>query len=76
MNESLKAIVINCVNYKESDKNITLLTAEKGIIFVKAKNAQKIKSKVSAYAEMFNYGKFNLYKNQTGYYLDSVEIEN
>ncbi|MEG0229376.1 MAG: DNA repair protein RecO, partial [Oscillospiraceae bacterium] len=43
---------------------------------VKAKNAQKIKSKVSAYAEMFNYGKFNLYKNQSGYYLDSVEIEN
>jgi len=68
-------LVIKEVKLGESDKILTLLTAEHGKVPVTAKGAGSIKNRHSASAQLFSYSTFLLRKSQKYYHIaDSFYI--
>ena len=78
MDTKVKGIVLNCKDYKESDKLLSILSLELGKILVVAKGVKKAKSKFKAYAQPFCFANFELTSSKNGaYVLTGVnEIEN
>ena len=78
MDTKVKGIVLNCKDYKESDKLLSILSLELGKILVVAKGVKKAKSKFKAYAQPFCFANFELTNSKNGaYVLTGVnEIEN
>ncbi len=56
------ALVARCVNYKESDKMLTLITREYGRVDAAARGSRKTSSRLLACTQQFCYGEFVLYK--------------
>ncbi len=56
------AIVARCVNYKESDKMLTLITREYGRVDAAARGCRKTNSRLLACTQQFCYGEYVLYK--------------
>ena len=70
-----KGIVTKIVNYSESDKILTVITADQGKIQVFCKGAQKPKSALLASTEFLAFSDFVLYEGNTDMYrLSSAEI--
>ena len=70
-----KGIVTKVVNYSDSDKIITLITAEQGRIQVFCKGAQKPKSSVLASTEYLSFSEFVLYEGRGEMYnLSSADV--
>ena len=70
----LKGLVIRTATFTESDKILTLLTAEHGKIAVGAKGARSIKSRVRSATELYSYGSYVLYKKGNYYWLRESEL--
>lgn len=76
MNITVKGIVLNTKDYKDSDKLLTILTLEKGKILVKARGVKKSSSKLKAFCQSFCFADFELIESKAGYVLTGVnEIE-
>ncbi len=59
---SLQGIVIRSMDYSESSKIISVLTAELGKISLMVRGAKKIKSKHTAITQLFTLGEFTFFK--------------
>lgn len=70
-----KAIVLKAQDYNENDRLLSLLTEDRGVIFVYAFGAQKMKSRFSTISSMLCYGEFVLFENKGKYNLDSADPE-
>lgn len=69
---TVRGIVTRYADYRESDRILTLLTCELGLVSVKARGCRKAKSPLLSVSELFVYGEFVLYKNGDKYTLDSA----
>lgn len=54
------AVILRQADYKESDRILTVLTPERGIITVGAKGVRNIKSKNSAAVQLFSYSELEI----------------
>ncbi len=70
-----KAIVLRAQDYNENDKQLTLLTEERGLVFAYVFGARKMKSRLSAVCSMLCYGEFILFENKGKYNVDNAESE-
>lgn len=64
MHLTTKGLVLREVNYKESDKILTLLTAEEGKLTVSARGCRKKGSHLAAAAQLLVWSEFTLYEYQ------------
>lgn len=76
LEERLRGLVIRETNYGESDKILTVLTAEKGCISVMAKAARSLKSQYSYSSQLMCYSEMTLYcKGDSRYLREAIPIE-
>ena len=64
MHLTTKGLVLREVNYKESDKILTVLTAEEGKLTVSAKGCRKRGSAIAAASQLLVWSEFTLYEYQ------------
>ena len=64
MHLTTKGLVLREVNYKESDKILTVLTAEEGKLTVSAKGCRKKGSAIAAASQLLVWSEFTLYEYQ------------
>ena len=64
MHLTTKGLVLREVNYKESDKILTVLTAEEGKLAVSAKGCRKKGSAIAAASQLLVWSEFTLYEYQ------------
>ena len=62
MHLTTNALVLREVNYKESDKILTLLTEEEGKLTVSARGCRKKDSPIAAACQLLAWGEFTLYE--------------
>ena len=62
MHLTTNALVLREVNYKESDKILTLLTEQEGKLTVSARGCRKKNSPISAACQLLAWGEFTLYE--------------
>lgn len=62
MHLTTKALVLREVNYKESDKILTLFTAEEGKLTVSARGCRKKGSPIAAASQLLVWSEFTLYE--------------
>lgn len=74
MKISIKGVVVKEVNYGESDKILTVLTAENGMISVMAKRCRNLKNKSSSSPQLLSYCTFLLYESRRGYIMNDCEV--
>lgn len=55
-------LVLKVADYGENDKLLTVLTAEKGRIFITAKGARSVRSKLLPMCRLFTYANFEFYE--------------
>lgn len=72
MDERVKGIILKAIDYKESDKLLTILTLEKGKILVRARGVKKPNSKFKAFCQCFCFADFELINGKAGYILAGV----
>lgn len=72
---TVNGIVTRYADYRESDRILTLLTGELGLVSVKARGCRRPKSPLMQAAELFVYGEFVLFKNGDKYTVDSCEVK-
>ena len=73
MQLSTKGIVIKEKNIGESDRMLTILTENSGIVFARARGANRVKNKNSAATDFLSYSQFELFKNRDIFIVDSAE---
>lgn len=73
MNITVEGIVIREVNVGESDKILTILTAERGKITASAKGARRLKSQKLAASSLLVYSKFSLGGSGGHFYVSSAQ---
>lgn len=64
MHLTAKGLVLREVNYKESDKILTVLTAEEGKLTVSARGCRKKGSAIAAASQLLVWSEFTLYEYQ------------
>lgn len=62
MHVTTKALVLREVNYKESDKILTVLTEERGKLTLSARGCRKKGSPIAAACQLLAWGEFTLYE--------------
>ncbi len=70
----VNGLVIRRVDLSETDRLITLFTAENGKMTVYAKGSRALKSRYLAATEMFCYGNFILYQRGERYWVKEVVL--
>ncbi|WEK53042.1 MAG: DNA repair protein RecO [Candidatus Cohnella colombiensis] len=70
----VEGIVIRSTDYGEGNKIITLLTPDFGKQGIVVRGAKKLKSRYGALAQLFTYGEYSYYKNNSLGTLNSGEI--
>lgn len=76
MNELVtEGVVLRQVDYKESDRILTLLTPEHGLITVSARGVRSIKSKNSPAVQLFSYSEFELMQKNARYSLRTAYLK-
>ena len=73
MEEKLNALCVRVVDYKDNDRLITLCTAEKGKILVKATGVKNPKAKLKFAASPLCFGKYIVVENKGRYTLKGCE---
>ena len=74
MRDTADGLVIKEIAVGESDKLITVLTADKGKLLISAKGVRSMKSKNIALCRIFTYANFEYYERAGKYWLASGEI--
>ncbi len=70
----VKGLVIRSVDYKESDRLITVFTEEMGTISAIAKGARTVKSRFMSSASQFCYASFVLYKKGDFFWVKEASL--
>lgn len=73
MEEKLNALCVRVVDYKDNDRLITLCTAEKGKVLVKATGVKNPKAKLKYAASPLCFGEYIVVENKGRYTLKSCE---
>ncbi len=73
MKITTNGLVIKEQTTGESDRLVTLLTADYGIMRAFVRRAKLVKSRNSSATSLFAYGRFTLYKTRDAYVADDVE---
>lgn len=68
-------MVVRCVNYRDYDRILTLVSPERGKLTVCARNVRRPASKRQPAAQMFCYGEFELTQNREQSTLSACHIE-
>lgn len=68
-------LVLREVKVGESDKILTLLTPEHGVITASAKGSLRLKSKLFSACGLFCYSEFTLFSGRTMYMVDDAQIK-
>ncbi len=68
-----QGIILREVNYKESDKILTVLTREAGKVTVKAKGCRRKGSRLAASAQLLAYSEMTLFEYRDHYSLNEAE---
>jgi len=71
---TLCGIVSRYVNYRESDRIISLLTAELGRVDAKARGCQRVTSPLLPAAQPFVYGRYELFYSRDKYTVNQCEL--
>ncbi len=74
MLETIKGIVLRETPIGESDKMMTVLTAEHGKLSVFARGAKKLKSPLFTATQVFSYSEMTLYKSANSYYVRTADL--
>lgn len=74
MQISTKGIILGQVNFGDNDRYVTILTEQLGVIEAFAKNAQRMKNKLSVGTQIFAYCQFDLFQNRGKYRLDNAQV--
>lgn len=69
------ALVLKVSDTGESDKVLTLLTADYGIVRAFANRVKKMNSKMTAAAQTMCYGEFSLYKGKDSYVINGASVK-
>lgn len=72
MQTTTKGLIIREQTIGESDRLVTLLTADLGIVRVFVRRAKTYKNKNMSATSLFVYGDFTLYKGKDAYVIDSA----
>ncbi len=72
MRMNTDALVLRVTDTGESDRLVTLLTAEYGVIRAFANRAKKINSKMHGATQTLCYGEFSVYRNRDSYIIDDA----
>ncbi len=73
----VNGLVIREVKYGESDKILTLLTAERGLLTISGKGLTNLKNRYAASSQIFSYNTYQLRKRKEYYYIaDAFLIDN
>lgn len=67
-------LVTRCVNYKENDRILTLLTPERGKVTVSSRGCRRPKSPLLACSQPFCYGEFVLFLHKERYTLNQCDL--
>ena len=68
-----EGLILRTQDYKESDKLLTILTKDAGVVAAYAGGASKLKNRFSCCASPLCYAEFVLFKNREKYSVDSAE---
>ena len=72
MRMTTDALVLKVTDTGESDRLVTLLTAEYGVLRAFANRAKKINSKMHGATQSLCYGDFSIYKSRDSYIIDDA----
>ena len=67
-------LVARCVNYKENDRILTILTPDRGKLTVSSRGCRRPKSPLLACSQPFCYGEFVLFLNKERYSLNQCDL--
>ena len=71
-----EAVILRQTDYKESDRILTVLTPERGLLTVGAKGVRNIKSKNSAAVQLFSYSELEILQTGARCTLRSANLKN
>lgn len=74
MKRVIDGLVLRELSVGENDRRILILTAEEGKLWVTAKGARSVKSKVAALCRIFTYANFEIYDKNGGRWLSGGSI--
>lgn len=72
MRMNTDALVLKVTDTGESDRLVTLLTSEYGVVRAFANRAKKINSRMHGATQSLCYGDFSIYKNRDSYIIDDA----
>ncbi|MCQ2481236.1 MAG: DNA repair protein RecO [Clostridia bacterium] len=75
MSTITEGLVLKVTDTGESDRLVTLLTAEFGVIRAFANRAKKMKSNMHAATEAFCYGEYSIYIGKDSYTIESAQAK-
>ncbi|MBQ3091561.1 MAG: DNA repair protein RecO [Clostridia bacterium] len=76
MNITIEGLVLRTVNYKESDKILTVLTRDRGCLTVKAQGARRKGSRLGSCTQLFCHSELSLYERDGRFTLDEGDVKN
>lgn len=76
MTLTVRGLVIRVVEYRESDKLVSILTEEHGKLFFKANAVRSLTNPNSAACNLFSYSEFVLQKKGERFYLSKAQVLN
>lgn len=72
MTTSTKGLVIKEQTIGESDRLVTLLTADLGLVRAFVRGAKKVKSRLASSTSLFAYSEFSLYRGKDAFVVDNA----
>lgn len=73
MRLNTEGIVIREQNIGESDRLVTLLTRDYGVMRSFVRGARKVKSPVQSATQLLSYARFSIYQGRDAYIIDEAE---
>lgn len=74
MHMETAGLVLRSVDYKEADKILTVLTAQNGLMTVKARGCRRRNSPLAASAQLFVYSRMNLFEYRDYYTVQEASV--
>ena len=62
----IKGLVTREIRYKENDKILTIITADRGCLNVRAKGAMRMRSPLASACQLYAYADFTLFEFPVG----------
>lgn len=72
MSTSMKGLVIKEQTIGESDRLVTLLTADNGLVRAFARGAKQVRNRMSSSTSLFAYSTFSLYRGRDAYVIENA----